>query len=112
MRVAHSQPSRACHHQRGRTLPWILIALALAASAWCYLAPQTLPQSLRAYLPRPAKASSANAKVEVYKSRDDKGRVQFTSSPPTDRPFQTLSYDPRLNVVPSVIPPPPPAPKP
>ncbi|MGH8122447.1 MAG: hypothetical protein ACREPT_06705 [Rudaea sp.] len=96
--------------QRGRALPWILVALALTVTGWCYLAPQTLPQSLRAYMPRRAKAAPTNVKVKVYKSRDDKGRIQFTSSPPPDRPFQTLSYDRRLNVMPSVIPPPPPAP--
>jgi len=31
--------------------------------------------------------------------------VHFTSTPPTDRPYETLRYDPKMNVVPSVVPP-------
>jgi hypothetical protein len=82
-------------------LPWILVALAIAASAWWYLAPQTLPAALRGILP-----ASPKTVPEVYKWKDDKGRVQFTSTPPPDRPYETLHYDPNLNVVPSVTPPP------
>ncbi len=94
--------------QHGRVLPWLLVALALAASAWWYFAPQTLPAAFRP----PPPPRPANAIVPVYKWRDAKGNVQFTSSPPSDRPFETLRYDPKRNVVPSVIPPPPQPPQP
>lgn len=88
--------------QSGRSLPLILAAIAIAASAWWYLAPQTLPTAIRTLLP-----SSPRAMPEVYKWRDDKGRVQITGTPPTDRPYETLRFDPKLNIVPSVVPPPP-----
>ncbi|TLY51021.1 MAG: DUF4124 domain-containing protein [Gammaproteobacteria bacterium] len=91
---------RSIAHMRGRALPWILVALAIAASAWWYLAPQTIPAALRGALP-----TSPQAIPEVYKWKDDKGRVHFTSTPPTDRPYETLRYDPKMNVVPSVVPP-------
>jgi Domain of unknown function (DUF4124) len=77
-----------------------LAALAVAASAWWYLAPQTLPAALRNVLPASPRSSG-----DVYKWRDDKGRVHITSEKPADRPYETLHFDPRLNVVPSVTPP-------
>jgi hypothetical protein len=77
-----------------------IVALAAAGGAWWYFAPQTLPAALRAALP-----ASPKALPEVYKWRDAKGRLQITSVPPTDRPYETLRYDPNLNVVPSVTPP-------
>lgn len=91
---------RSFARMRGRALPWILAALAIAASAWWYLAPQTIPAALRGALP-----ASPKAIPEVYKWKDDKGRVQYTSTPPTDRPYETLRYDPKMNVVPSLTPP-------
>ncbi len=83
-------------------MPWFLAALAVAAAAWWYLAPQTLPVGVKSLLP-----ASSKTVAEVYKWRDDKGRVQLTSTPPSDRPYETLRFDPKLNVVPSVVPPPP-----
>ncbi len=103
MRAAPLETAALRHpRQRGRALIWILVALAAAAAACWYVAPQTLPLAARSLLPK-----SPHAVPEVYKWRDDKGRVQFSSTPPADRPFETLRYDPRLNVVPSVTPPPP-----
>lgn len=86
----------ASTHMRGRALPWVLAAIAVAAAAWWYLAPQTIPAALRGALP-----ASPKAIPEVYKWKDDKGRVQFTSTPPSDRPYETLRYDPNMNVMPS-----------
>ena len=102
MRKTTAPRSISLQTQTGRALPWIFAALAVAASAWWYLAPRTLPAALRGLLP-----ASPNAVAEVYKWRDAKGRLQITSTPPTDRPYETLHYDPKLNVVPSVVQPPP-----
>jgi hypothetical protein len=85
--------------QEGKAVLWVLAALVAAAGAWWYLAPQTIPGAVKAVLP-----ASPNALPDVYKWRDAKGRLQITSTPPTDRPYETLRYDPKLNVVPSATP--------
>jgi uncharacterized protein DUF4124 len=87
--------------QDGKAVLWMLAALVAAAAVWWYAAPQTLPAVVKAALP-----ASPNALPEVYKWHDAKGRLQITSTPPGDRPYETLRYDPKLNVVPSVTPPP------
>jgi hypothetical protein len=88
---------------RGRALPWalLLLAIAAAAGAWWYYAPDTLPGFVRAQLPVSPKSNPV-----LYKWRDAKGRLHVTDTPPTDRPFETLRYDPKVNVVPSMVPPP------
>jgi hypothetical protein len=92
--------------QRGRVWPFFLIVIALTAGyAWWYFAPDTLPDAIRAQLPR-----SDRANPVLYKWRDAKGRWNVTDTPPTDRPYETLKYDPKTNVVPTVMPPPPPPP--
>jgi hypothetical protein len=90
--------------QRGHIWPALLVFVLLAAGyAWWYFAPDTLPDAVRRQLPL-----SARANPPLYKWKDDKGRWQVTDAPPTDRPYEKLKYDPRANVVPNVIPPPPP----
>jgi hypothetical protein len=37
----------------------------------------------------------------LYKWRDANGRLQVTGTPPADRPYETVRYDPNTNVVPS-----------
>lgn len=98
-----SAPARVASRraQEGKVVLWVLAALVAAAAAWWYAAPQTLPAFVKATLP-----ASPNALPEVYKWHDAKGRLQITTTPPTDRPYETLRYDPKLNVVPSVTPPP------
>jgi len=90
--------------QDSRAWPFVLVLLALlsVAALW-YLAPDTLPDDLRKLLPASARSNPA-----LYRWRDDKGRPHVTDTPPTDRPYQTIKFDPRTNVVPSVVPPPPP----
>jgi hypothetical protein len=82
--------------QRGKAVVWVLVFVAIGAAAWWYFLPQTLPASIRAALP-----PSPNAHAQVYKWRDAKGRLQLTSTPPTDRPYETVEYDPNLNVLPA-----------
>ena len=83
--------------------PLFLLVLALAAGfAWWYVAPDTLPDAVRAQLPQSDRANPA-----LYKWRDAKGRWNVTDVPPKDRPYETLKYDPNMNVVPSIVPPPP-----
>ena len=86
----------ARERQRGKAVVWALVIVAIAAAAWWYFLPQTLPASVRATLP-----ASPNAHAQVYKWRDAKGRLQLTSTPPADRPYETVEYDPNLNVVPA-----------
>jgi len=89
----------ARERQRGKAVIWALVILAIAAGAWWYFLPQTLPAPIRAALP-----ASPNAHAQVYKWRDAKGRLQLTSTPPADRPYETVEYDPNLNVLPSAAP--------
>ena len=85
----------------GRGVIALLIVLALAAAAWWYFAPNTIPAPVRALVPPSPKANPT-----LYKWRDAKGRVNVTDVPPKDRPFETLHVNPNANVVPSVVPPP------
>jgi Domain of unknown function (DUF4124) len=87
---------------RGGALPWLLFALAAiaAALAWWYFAPETLPDALRTAVP-----TSPHAAPVLYKWRDARGALHVTDAPPADRPYETVRYDPNVNVVPSVMPP-------
>jgi len=85
--------------QHGKSVVWALVIVAIGAAAWWYFLPQTLPAPIRAALP-----ASPNAHAQVYKWRDAKGRLQLTSTPPADRPYETVEYDPNLNVLPSAAP--------
>jgi Domain of unknown function (DUF4124) len=81
----------------GGALPWLLVMVALlAAGAWWYFAPDSIPRPLQALLPASPKAAPA-----LYKWRDAKGGLHVTDTPPADRPYETLRYDPNVNVVPS-----------
>lgn len=85
---------------RGRALIFFLVLLAVAAAGcWWYFAPDSLPGLLQAHVPR-----SPNATPRLYKWRDAKGGLHVTDTPPTDRPYETLKYNPNTNVVPSVVP--------
>ena len=88
--------------QRGSATSWLLalIALAAAAAACWYFAPDSLPAPLKAIAPVSPKAAPV-----LYKWRDAKGGLHVTDVPPTDRPYETVRYDPNVNVVPSVMPP-------
>ena len=87
---------------RGGALPWLLFALAAiaAALAWWYFAPETLPDALRTAVP-----ASPRAAPVLYKWRDAHGALHVTDAPPADRPYETVRYDPNVNVVPSILPP-------
>ena len=89
------------HSQAGRIWPFMLVVLALIAGVgWWYLAPDTMPDWIRKQLP-----PSARANPILYKWRDAKGRWNVTDVAPADRPYETLKYDPKTNVVPTVVPP-------
>jgi hypothetical protein len=88
---------------RGSAKPWLLALLAVAAGmgSWWYLVPDSMPGPIRALLP-----ASPQANPVLYKWRDAKGGLHITDEPPLDRPYETLKYNPKTNVVPSVVPPP------
>jgi Domain of unknown function (DUF4124) len=81
-----------------RLAGWSLLLLALAAVGWWYFAPHTLPAALRHVAPVSPKA--AETTPALYKWRDAQGRLNVTDVPPKDRPYETVRYDPRTNVVP------------
>ncbi len=81
-----------------RAAAGLLALLAAAAAAWWYFAPQTLPVAVRRAVPVSPKAQAASPLL--YKWRDAKGRLNVTDVPPTDRPYETVRYDPDTNVVP------------
>ena len=76
----------------------IVIVLILAAVAWWTLAPSTLPAWLRRAMPGEARAPT------LYKWRDARGTVHATDTPPSDRPYEAVRYDPDTNMVPSGAP--------
>jgi hypothetical protein len=82
---------------RGRALLPFIVALAIAAAAaWWYYAPHTLPAFVRQRL-----AESPKANPPLYEWRDAQGRLHVTDTPPTDRPYKTVRFDPKANVLPS-----------
>ena len=93
---------------RGSATTWLWFALAraAAAAAWWYFAPQSLPSPLKAIAPVSPKSAPT-----LYKWRDAKGGLHVTDVPPSDRPYETVRYDPNVNVVPNVLPPGTPPPK-
>jgi len=76
----------------------ILLALLAGAGAWWYFAPDTLPAFVRAQLPASPKSAPA-----LYKWRDAKGHVHYTDTPPADRSYETVRYDPNANVLPKGV---------
>jgi len=85
---------------RGRAIVPLLILLALiaGAGAWWYLAPDTLPDAVKPWLP----AAPRSAPM-LYKWRDAKGGLHYTDQPPKDRPYETVRYDPNANVLPKGV---------
>ena len=89
-------PRRSGPVPSGRALLALLILLLLAgAGAWWYFAPDKLPDFAKAWLPASPSQSPA-----LYKWRDAKGRLHYTDTPPPDRPYEVVRYNPDANVLP------------
>ncbi len=86
-------------HGRAGVLFLVLLAILAAGGAWWYFAPQSMPGWLARSVPAPPSLGPP-----LYKWRDAQGRLHVTDKPPTDRPYETVRYDPKTNVVPSVVP--------
>ena len=86
-------------HGRASVYFTTLVALFAAIAAWWYFAPASMPAWLARSVP-----ASPNLGPPLYKWRDDKGRLHVTDAPPTDRPYETVHYDPNTNVVPDASP--------
>jgi hypothetical protein len=86
----------AARSGRANVLFLCLLALAAAAGTWWYFAPQSMPGWLARKVP-----SSPSLGPPLYKWYDAQGRLHVTDTPPTDRPYETVRYDPNANVVPS-----------
>jgi hypothetical protein len=76
----------------------IVIVLILAGVAWWTLAPSRVPTWLRRLVSGEARAPT------LYKWRDAKGALHVTDTPPNDRPYETVRYDPDTNAMPSGTP--------
>jgi hypothetical protein len=87
-------------HGRANVIALIVLFIVAGLGAWWYLAPDTLPSIVKRQLPMSAKSNPT-----LYRWHDDKGGLHVTDVAPTDRPFETLHYDPKTNVVPTVVPP-------
>ncbi|MGH8042705.1 MAG: DUF4124 domain-containing protein [Rudaea sp.] len=86
---------------RGRALLALIVMLALAAAgAWWYFAPRSLPAFVQRQLP-----ASPRANPPLYQWHDAQGNLHVTDTPPTDRPYKTLHFDPNANVLPAGVPP-------
>lgn len=86
--------------QQGRAVVWFLLAVLVGgAAAWWYFAPDTLPPALRHAAPPSPRLDAAPP--ALYKWRDAQGQLHVTDVPPKDRPYETVRYDPKLNVVPA-----------
>jgi len=72
--------------------------LLAAAGAWWYFAPESLPAFVKAQLPAPPKSNPV-----LYKWRDAKGGLHVTDTPPPDRAYETVRYDPNANVLPKGV---------
>jgi hypothetical protein len=97
--MRRSPPIASERGARGRVLIVLVVLLALAAAgAWWYLAPQSLPGFVRRQLP-----ASPKANPPLYQWRDAQGHVHVTDTPPPDRPYQTLRFDPNANVLPKGV---------
>ncbi len=81
---------------RGRALLALIVMLAIAAAAaWWYFAPHTLPAFVQQQLPESSKANPP-----LYEWRDAQGHLHVTDTPPPDRPYKTVHYDSKANVLP------------
>lgn len=88
--------TRAAMRGRAGIAFLLIVAIATAGAAWWYFAPQTMPDWVARKVP-----GSPSLGPPLYKWRDAKGRLQVTDTPPADRPYETVRYDPNTNVVPS-----------
>jgi hypothetical protein len=86
--------------QHGRAaLVQLAALLAVAAVAWWYFAPDTLPVALRHAAP--PSPNLTTAPPQLYRWRDAKGQLHVTDVAPADRPYETVRYNPDTNVVPA-----------
>ncbi len=84
----------------GTALALVVVIASAGVAAWWYVAPDTMPAIVKQQLPL-----SARSNPTLYRWKDAKGALHITDVAPTDRPYETLHYDPNTNVVPTVIPP-------
>jgi len=80
-----------------KTIP-LLLALLASGAAWWYFAPDSLPMVVKNYLP-----AAPNATPTLYKWRDAKGHLHFTDTPPPDRAYELVRYNPNANVLPKGV---------
>ena len=90
------QATRTAMRGRAGIAFLLIVAIAATGAAWWYFAPQTMPDWVARKVP-----GSPSLGPPLYKWRDAKGRLQVTDTPPADRPYETVRYDPNTNVVPS-----------
>ena len=81
-----------------KTILLFLLALLASGAAWWYFAPDSLPTVVKSYLP-----AAPNATPTLYKWRDAQGHLHYTDTPPPDRPYELVRYNPNANVLPKGV---------
>lgn len=80
-----------------------LVALAIGAGiAWQQRTPAR--DAAAVATPAPAPADTEAPTPALYKWQDDQGVWNYTDTPPSDRPYETITGTPNVNSVPSVVP--------
>jgi hypothetical protein len=74
----------------------LIAVIAVAGGVVWRFRPDWLPDLVTKRVP-----ASPGEAPPLYKWRDAKGRLNVTSTPPADRPYEVVRYDPKTNVVPS-----------
>lgn len=99
MRTSSCTASHNPQRTHGRALLAFVALLLLAAlAAWWYFAPHTLPDFVQRQLPESPKSNPP-----LYEWHDAQGHLHVTDTPPTDRPYKTVHFDPKANVLPKGV---------
>ncbi len=83
-------------------LSGMAITLAVvAAGAWVVwrFTPEHLPREWRE-----KNIHSPDYAPPLYRWKDEKGRIQLSDTPPANRPYETIRFDPKQNIVPTTLP--------
>lgn len=79
----------------------VLALLAVGAWAWRRYAPETLPEVVQQQLKAAPIPALAPVNPALYKWKDAQGRWNITDKPPEGRPYETVTVDPKTNVLPA-----------
>lgn len=84
--------------QSGAVPMWLLIVLGIMGGVllYWYTTPQETPSWVRGWLPGVPEYTGP-----LYRWRDDRGQLQVTDKPPSNRSYEVVQYRSDTNVAPS-----------